>query len=50
MTVRGKPPPTRAILLALWLYATLRGVGSARELNRLCHTTRPIAGFAAACR
>jgi len=25
-----------AILLALWLYATLKGVGSARELNRLC--------------
>jgi len=24
------------ILLALWLYATLRGVGSARELERLC--------------
>src|SRR5256885_17098195 len=24
------------ILLALWLYATLRGVGSARELDRRC--------------
>jgi transposase len=24
------------ILLALWLYATLRGIGSARELNRRC--------------
>lgn len=24
------------ILMALWLYATLRGVGSARELNRRC--------------
>ena len=25
-----------SILMALWLYATLRGVGSARELNRRC--------------
>jgi transposase len=25
-----------AILLALWLYATMKGVGSARELERLC--------------
>ena len=24
------------ILMALWLYATLRGIGSARELNRRC--------------
>lgn len=32
----GQAPPDPRILLALWLYATLRGVGSARELNRLC--------------
>jgi transposase len=25
------------ILFALWLYATLRGIGSARELDRRCH-------------
>ena len=25
-----------AILMSLWLYATLDGVGSARELDRLC--------------
>lgn len=25
------------ILLTLWLYATLRGIGSARELDRRCH-------------
>lgn len=37
--VEGGPGQAAAdprILLALWLYATLRGVGSARELNRLC--------------
>jgi transposase len=32
----GHAPADPRILLALWLYATLRGVGSARELNRLC--------------
>jgi transposase len=32
----GQAPADPKILLALWLYATLRGVGSARELNRLC--------------
>jgi len=32
----GRTPVDPAILLALWLYATLDGVGSARELDRLC--------------
>lgn len=32
----GRPPPDPAVLLSLWLYATLEGVGSARELDRLC--------------
>ena len=32
----GQAPADPRILLALWLYATLRGMGSARELNRLC--------------
>ena len=32
----GRTPIDPRILLALWLYATLRGVGSARELERLC--------------
>jgi transposase len=32
----GQAPADPRIMLALWLYATLRGVGSARELNRLC--------------
>ena len=31
----GRPPIDPKILLALWLYATLDGVGSARELDRL---------------
>lgn len=32
----GRPPADPKILLALWLYATLAGVGSARALARLC--------------
>src|SRR5687768_5481685 len=32
----GQAPADPRILLALWLYATLRGVGSARQLNQLC--------------
>ncbi len=32
----GHPAADPAILVALWLYATLDGVGSARELERLC--------------
>jgi transposase len=32
----GQAPADPRILMTLWLYATLRGVGSARELNRLC--------------
>ena len=32
----GTPPIDPRILMALWLYATLRGVGSARELDRRC--------------
>lgn len=31
----GRPPPDPAIVLALWLYATIEGVGSARQLDRL---------------
>ena len=34
----GHPPADPAILLALWLLATIEGVGSARELARLCTT------------
>jgi transposase len=32
----GRPPIDPAILMALWLYATLEGVGSARAVARLC--------------
>jgi transposase len=32
----GAPPADPRILLALWLYATLEGVGSARALDWLC--------------
>lgn len=33
----GRPAIDPAILLSLWLFATLEGVGSARALDRLCH-------------
>jgi transposase len=45
----GHPQTDPAILVALWLYATLDGVGSARELARLCvqhHAYRWICGGA----
>jgi transposase len=32
----GRPAADPAVLLALWLYATLEGVGSARAIERLC--------------
>jgi transposase len=32
----GHPPADPCILFTLWLYATLRGIGSARELDRRC--------------
>ena len=31
----GRPPPDPAVLMGLWLYATIEGVGSARQLERL---------------
>jgi transposase len=31
----GRPPADPAVVLALWLYATIEGVGSARQLERL---------------
>jgi transposase len=33
----GRPPIDPKILIALWLYATIDGVGSAREVARLCY-------------
>jgi transposase len=32
------PPPDPAVLMALWLYATIEGVGSARQLERLAQS------------
>jgi transposase len=32
----GQPANDPRILMALWLYATIEGVGSARALDRLC--------------
>jgi transposase len=34
--VPGHPPASPALMLALWLWATVDGVGSARRLDRLC--------------
>ncbi|MBI2918438.1 MAG: transposase [Chloroflexi bacterium] len=33
----GSPTSAPPVLLALWVYATVEGVGKARELDRLCH-------------
>jgi transposase len=32
----GHPPPDPRILVALWLFATIEGIGSGREVARLC--------------
>jgi transposase len=32
----GHPPPDPRILVSLWLFATIEGIGSAREVARLC--------------
>ena len=37
----GRPPIDPRILMSLWLYATLDGVGSARHLDRLCAESLP---------
>jgi transposase len=34
----GRPAADPAVLLSLWLYATVEGVGSARELERLAQS------------
>jgi transposase len=33
----GQAPPSPRLLLALWLFATSQGIGSARALDRLCN-------------
>ena len=37
----GHPPIDPRILFTLWIYATLRGIGSARELARRCESDLP---------
>jgi transposase len=34
--VPGQAPPAPELMMALWLWATAEGVGSARQLDRLC--------------
>lgn len=34
----GRPAIDPKILVALWLYATIEGIGSAREVDRLCYS------------
>jgi transposase len=36
--VAGRPTPDPKVLLALWLYASAEGIGSARALERLCRS------------
>jgi transposase len=51
-SVDGGPGAAAAdprILMSLWLYATLRGVGSARELDRRCDPTLGEAAFQWIC-
>ena len=36
----GRPPGDPKVFLTLWLYATMDGVGAAREVERLCHDHR----------
>ena len=38
----GRPAIDPAILLSLWIYATLEGVGSARAVARLCEQARRV--------
>src|ERR1700735_1450965 len=37
----GHPAVDPAVLVTLWLYATVDGIGSARELARLCEFSLP---------
>ncbi len=39
--VCGRDATDPRLLVSLWLYATIRGMGSARELARLCLESRP---------
>jgi transposase len=39
--VAGRDSTDPRLLVSLWLYASIRGVGAARELERLCGESRP---------
>jgi transposase len=39
--IGGRDATAPSLLVALWLYATVRGIGSARELARLCKESKP---------
>ena len=39
--VHGRDATAPELLVGLWLYATIRGIGSARELARRCQESRP---------
>jgi transposase len=42
----GRAPIDPKILMALWLYATVEGIGSARHLDRLCREHSAVQGIA----
>ena len=46
----GRPATDPAMLIALWLFATSEGVGSGRELDRLCKRDDATVGSVVACR
>jgi transposase len=46
----GRPAADPKVLLALWLYATLEGVGAARELDRLVSRDVAYRWLAGVCR
>jgi len=46
----GRNPSDPRVLFALWLYASLDGVGSARKLEKLAMNIAPTNGSAAVCR
>jgi transposase len=44
--VAGRPATDRRVVLAVWLYATMEGIGAARAIDRLC---RPHAAYRWLC-
>src|ERR1700739_3202342 len=44
--VAGRPATDPRVVLAVWLYATLEGIGSARAIDRLSHFRGPAQGEA----